>query len=642
MRLFFLFLLLSALGFAQVKPKDSVSVGTKKSKDAIVVDAGKKDSVTIFKPTIYDYKIQRQYGAKSILDTVLTYNKTYIFTQYNNKDDFGKLRFANIGSGFNPLVYENNTKQNLSLLPTNKSYGIIGQNEVNYYNVKTPTTLFVLHNGMNEGMALNTTYTQNIGKQFNFAIEYMGLRSKGYYRNSLSASNNVVLASHYITKKQNYEIFTHFIHQNVKNEENGGIVADELFLNGDDSSRNRQNMQVNLEGSDSRFSYRRWYLTQQFSLFKSPKFPFKIRHTIFHQGNKYRYSQTATQNYFINDATNSQNELNASYPLNTQKFSNNFSNAFALVFDDEKIKFDGGVRYQMKNIGVENLVDKIKENRLGVLGNVQVKLWDKIELKSFLEYSNGKQWGNYLNSRNRFKLQPIKGYWLNGKVNFQSSAPSFNYLINRSIYKKFDYQWTDYQHQNILEVGGEMGLKWFDTKVFANYFRIDNFTYFNENFQPQQSGESLNVSQIGGEALFRYKDFYLNTRLLFQKNLTQDELLPMPHIIGRMNVYYQAKAFKNKAEVQTGIKTMYFSKFKSRNFMPIYNEYVLQGNATNFQIGNRPLIDAYFNLKVKRMFIFLEGQNMWSLIQHNQNYTAPHYPYSDFRINLGLVWYMIH
>lgn len=650
-----LYLLFSGISFGQKRPlrekppEDSLFF-EKKTQDSLIVDGGKKDSITIFKPTINDYQIQNEYAHKSILDTVLTYDKTYIFTQYNNKDNFGKLRFANIGSGFNSLMYENNPKQNLTVLPTNKSYGIMGAKDIRYYDVKTPTTMFVFHNGIKEGAALKTTYAQNIGKRFNFAIEYMGLRSEGFYQNSLSASNNTIFSGHYISPKSNYQVFAHFIHQNINSEENGGIVDDNLFLNGDSSSQNRENMVVNLSNSNSRYSSRRYYFSQQLSLFKSEKFPFKIRHTLFHQGNKYHYNQSATQNYFIGDTSNSDAELITNYPLDAKKYDNNLSNTFALVFDDEKIKFDAGLRYQMKNLGVTQNTDaskitlpnKIKENRIGVVGNAQLRLWEKLALTSFVEYSNGDKWGNYLNTRNQFSVKIFKDYLLKGKVNFQSSAPSFNYLLNGSIYQKYNYYWTDYKHQSILEMGGEVDLKWLNSKVFAQYFRIDNYTYLDENASPKQTSEGLNISQIGGEATFNYKKIHLNTKLLFQKNLTNNDVLPTPDIIGRFNLYYQAKAFKNAAEIQAGIKTTYFSKFKSRTFMPIFNEYILQGNSSNFEIGNRPLVDVYFNLKVKRMFIFLEGQNVWSLTSNNKSYTAPHYPYSDFRLNIGLVWYMIH
>ncbi|MFP3835830.1 putative porin, partial [Chryseobacterium sp. SIMBA_028] len=90
-------------------------------------------------------------------DTVMTFEKTYIFSQYNNKDNFGRVQFANIGAGFNPLSYEVNAEQNLALLPENKSYGIIGINDVQYYDVKTPTATFVYHNAMKNGAALKST-----------------------------------------------------------------------------------------------------------------------------------------------------------------------------------------------------------------------------------------------------------------------------------------------------------------------------------------------------------------------------------------------------------------------------------------------------------------------------------------------------
>ncbi|WP_165602543.1 putative porin, partial [Chryseobacterium arthrosphaerae] len=148
-----------------------------KKQDTLVIDSGKKDSLKIFKPTINDYQYQTQFSEKKVFDTVMTFDKTYIFSQQNNKDNFGRVQPANIGSGFNPLIFEVNDEQNLSLLPSNKSYMIIGANDVKYYDVKTPTASFIYHNAMRNGAALKSTYTQNIGKRFNFALEYMGLRS---------------------------------------------------------------------------------------------------------------------------------------------------------------------------------------------------------------------------------------------------------------------------------------------------------------------------------------------------------------------------------------------------------------------------------------------------------------------------------
>ncbi|MDW9380868.1 putative porin [Chryseobacterium sp. JV558] len=640
----FILFSLSFVARAQVVNKADTKPQSKKE-DTLVIDSGKKDSLKIFKPTINDYLYQTQFSEKKVFDTVMTFDKTYIFSQQNNKDNFGRVQTANIGSGFNPLVFEVNDEQNLSLLPSNKSYMIIGANDVKYYDVKTPTATFVYHNAMRNGAALTSTYTQNIGKRFNFALEYMGLRSQGLYRNSLAANNNTLFSGHYISKSGNYEIFAHYLHQNVNNQESGGITEDNLFMNGDSNYSNRQNAQVNLVSSSSQFSYRRYYLSHQFTPFNSGKFPFSIRHIISHQGNKYYYNQSGLESYWYDAPT----ELVDGFPLTTKKYSENFSNTVSLVFNNEKFKLDAGVRYQMIKLGIRDVValnnvpfpGELKENRIGAVGNLHVKLWDKIQLNSFLEFSNGSQFKSYLKTTNNLKFEPIKDYFVNAKVNFQSAYPSFNYLLNTSVYNNFNYYLENAKNQSVMEVGGSINLKWFKTEIFANYFRIDNFTYFDSNGNPKQSDNSVNISQIGGDATFSFNKFHLNTRVHFQNTLTNKELLPMPSFIGRANFFYQTQAFKKAAEIQAGIKVYYFSKFASRDYFPVLNEYILP-RADSFSIGGQPIADIYINMKVKKMFFFIEGQQIGTVISNNKAYAFPHYPVYDFRLNIGIVWYLFN
>lgn len=631
---------------AKAQVVDTTKVNNnKKPEDTLVIDSGKKDSLKIFKPTINDYQFQTQFSEKKVFDTVMTFDKTHIFSQYNNKDNFGRAQPANIGAGFNPLVFEVNAEQNLSLLPSNKSYMILGANDVKYYDVKTPTATFIYHNAMRNGAALNSTYTQNIGKRFNFALEYMGLRSQGLYRNSLAANNNTIFSGHYISKSGNYELFAHYLHQNINNQESGGITEDNLFQNGDSNYKNRQNAQVNLASSSSQYAYRRYYLSHQFTPFNAEKFPFSIRHTISHQGNKYYYNQGTLEPYWYSQPT----ELVNGFPLTTKKYSSNLSNTVSLVFNNEKFKLDAGVRYQTIKLGIRDVVsfngvpfpEEIKESRIGAVGNLQVKLWDKVQLNSFLEFSNGSQFKSYLKTTNNLKFEPIKDYFVNAKVNFQSAYPSFNYLLNTSVYNKFNYYLENAKNQSVMEIGGSINLKWFKTEIFANYFRIDNYTYFDSNAAPKQSESSLNISQIGGDATFSFGKFHLNTRLHFQNALTNKDLLPMPSFIGRANFFYQTQAFKKAAEIQAGLKIYYFSKFASRDYFPVLNEYILP-NANSFSIGGQPIADLYINMRVKKMFFFIEGQQMGTFISNNKAYAFPHYPVYDFRLNIGIVWYMFN
>lgn len=634
--LFLIFILCFGVFNAQRK-----SSGREKNNDTLVVD-GNKDSIKIFRPTIEDYKIFTQTGEKKLFDTVFTIDKSYEFTRYNNQDDFGKVYFPNIGSGFQSLVFEVNSDQDLSLLPTKKSAFIKNIDNINYYDVKTPTTAFVFHNGVKNGGVLQTTYTQNIGKQYNFAIEYMGLRSEGFYKRELAASSNFIFSNHFVSKNNRYELFAHYIHQGVKNEESGGIKNLENFISGDSRFRSRVNLEVNLNNTETEFTYRRYYLSHQLTLLRTDKVPLKLKHTIFHQGNKYRYFQNEAENFYTS-------ALLPNYATYSKKVSNNLSNTFGLFFDKEEFSLDLGVRHQLIDLGTDrpisiaflNIPKEFKENRFGLVGNMKIDLWDKILLDSDAEYSKGDEFGDYIKIHNDLRFEPIKGYFLDAEVNYTSSAPSFNYLMNTSFYQDFNYNFMNFKNQNTLEVSGSINLHWFNSSVFAKYYNIANYTYFLSNGHPNQSGSALDITQFGGEATFNYKKFHLNTRLLFQTALSNKELFPMPKFVGRANLYYQTKAFKNAAEFQTGIKAYFFSKFDSREYFPILNEFILPGTNA-YSIGGKPMVDFYINMKVKRMMIYAEAQHLNRIFMDNRYYTAPYYPVHDFRVNLGLVWYLFH
>lgn len=641
MRYLIIFIFFTVFAGAQVVNKtDSNRLS---EKDTLVVVTGRKDSLKIFKPTIQDYLIQHEFGSKKPFDTIFTIQKSYDFSQYNNRDNFGRIQFANIGSGFQSLAFEVSPERNLAVLPTGKSYNIVGIKDIRYYDVKTPTTAFVYHNAVRNGAELYTTYTQNVGKNFNFAIDYVGLRSQGYYRNSLAASNNTTFSAHFTSKDAHYEAFAHYTHQNINNQENGGITEaalNENFLTGDSRFKNRQNLETNLGYSNSRLAYRRYYLTQQYAPFNSDKFPFKIRHTVFWQADKYYYGMSSAEAFYGSD-------LLSNYPFNTKKYSKNFSNTLSLLFDKERFKLSAGARYQIITLGVGDALSTTsisvpasqRESRIGAVGDLQIRLFNKVALSSNIEVSKGGKFGTYLRSENLLNFEPVKGYVVDAKVNFQSAYPSFNHIINASPYRSLNYYVENPKNETLTEIGGVLRVPFFNTSVFANYFMVNNYAYFNSDGRPLQSTAALNVSQIGGEATLKYNHFNFNTRLMFQSAISNKQLYPMPNFIGRVNVFYQNKAFKNAAEIQSGVRVYYFSKFASRDYLPVLNEFVLPGSSA-YSIGGQPIADAYFNMKVKRMFFFVEAQHFNTTFMKNKSYTAPYFPVSDFRLNLGIIWYI--
>ena len=78
----------------------------------------------------------------------------------------------------------------------------------------------------------------------------------------------------------------------------------------------------------------------------SEKYPFKVRHTILHQANKYWYKQQGSESFYNSDVVED-------FGTSAYKFSKNLSNTFTLLFDKPTFKLEAGVRHQMINLGTD-------------------------------------------------------------------------------------------------------------------------------------------------------------------------------------------------------------------------------------------------------------------------------------------------
>ena len=67
--------------------------------------------------------------------------------------------------------------------------------------------------------------------------------------------------------------------------------------------------------------------------------------------------------------------------------------------------------------------------------------------------------GNFLKTENRLRLEPIKNYFLDANLNWQSAAPNLNLLNNYSPIERYNWGGNAFKNENIMEIGGSMGLK---------------------------------------------------------------------------------------------------------------------------------------------------------------------------------------
>lgn len=610
------------------------------------------DSLEIHHPKIQDYQYWTEKTPKlQVIDTTLTIESFYN-QNFTQKDVFGKMFFPNFGQTFNPLEFEESNSR-IHLLPTGKSFNYIYPEDVKYYDVKTPTTEFVYENGVREGQYLSTTFAHNLTPQLNYSVRYRGLRSVGRYQNSIAANNAFIATISYRSKNERFKFWTHYISQNIDNEENGGIQDLNQFEN-DDSLRttNRQNILVNLDFTDTEFDGRRFHFGASYGLFGKQKSdtldvraPLKIKNIFSYEKQKYLHKENQAEDYYESPVFTDTNRRNL-------KSFETLQNTSTLEFTwGNRLLLEAGFRYENIKLyspeelfqGLVNIPKQLDDQMLGAVAKLYFDWNDKIQLNADAEFKSGELFKSQYHINGVLDIQPIDGYHIIGGFLLQSAFPSLNLIYNQSFYKDFNYYNFNFENTNTQKLFGKIDLSKLNTDVEATLYNVEKYVYVGSDFRPRQLDGSISLFQVKANNLLTYKNFNLRTTVQYQKVTQNEDFLPLPDLIARASLYWQSKVFDNKAEVQIGFNANYFTEFESREFFPVINEFMIQRTNTSTgiqKIGGFPMLDFFLNIKVDRMRIYLRADHFNTFWGENNYYSAPNTPFRDFKIQMGVKWYL--
>lgn len=646
--LFFLSLFLVAQ--AQIVPNNGDPQSIQDSLNDFSKREAANDSLQVHHPTINDYKFWTERNPSPvIIDTALTIESLYQ-QNFTQKDVFGKMYFPNFGQTFNPLEFEESHSR-IHLLPTGKSFNYLFPEDIKYYDVKTPTTEFIYENGLREGQYLSTTFTHNLTPELNYSVRYRGLRSVGRYQNSLAANNAFLATVSYQSKNDRFKLWTHFISQNIDNEENGGIQDLNQFIY-DDSLRttNRQNILVNLDYTDTEFDSRRFHLGAGYRLFKlsgqdSTAAPLRIKNIFTYEKQKYLHKENQAEDYY-------QTAVFADMGRRNLKSLETLQNTTTLEFTwGERLLLEAGFRYENLKLysprelsqGLVNVPKGIEDQLIGAVAKLYFDWNDKINLNADAEFKSGEFFKSQYHVNAVLDIQPIEGYHILGGILAQSAYPSLNLIYHQSFYKDFNYYNPGFENTNTQKLFGKIDLAKLNTDVEATLYNVNQYVYVSSDFRPRQLDGNISLFQLKGNNLLTYKKFNLRTTVQYQKVTQNAAFMPLPDLIVRASLYWQSMVFDNKAEVQIGFNANYSTEFESREFFPVTNEFMLQRTDPDFgvqKIGGFPMLDFFLNIKVERMRIYLRADHFNTFWGENNYYSAPHTPFRDFKIQMGVKWYL--
>ena len=642
-------LFISAIGWAQINDGqlntidnryideygDTASIYTKE------VEIELSDKTYYHDYKIIDYKMDTTY-----IDTALNMNKYYKFN-VERKDDFELMPFHNPGQAYNPLAYI--FKGNRTYPKTGaraQHYNYYEVEDIKYYHVPTPSTELMWSTVLEQGHLLDAMFTFNLSKQFNASLSFKSLRSLGKYRHSLSDHGAARITMGYHTKNKRYFIRGHLVAQDLNNDQNGGLTDESLlyFETADPNFKDRARLETNFTDAKNSIRGNRYYFDHFFVLWdkkdslKTIPSDLKIGHQFNFERKHYEYEQDNANVMFGRAFTDQIRD--------DSKYSKLYNEAYLSLNSPITL---GEVRFKVNNfmynysyksvvITEDGVIDsKLDGNSFAVGGEWHTK-FKKFNLDvDASQVVSGNLTGHAYSGMASFKTDSV--FTANARVFSNSRAPNFNFLLNQSDYKNYNWQ-NDYKNEEINGIDFVFDSdKWI--YVSAHLTNIDNYTYFDRDestgqTRPMQASETVNYFKVKLSKEIRFGRFALDNQFIYQKVANGEDVLRVPDFITRNTFYYANNIFKGKPMyLETGVTFSYFSKYLMNSYNPLIAEFYLQDDR---EYGGFPLFDFFVNFKVKTMRVYFKLEHFNSGFSENNYYSAPTYPYRDFVIRFGLVW----
>ena len=581
------------------------------------------------------------------IDTSL--NSLNWYHQLNNaqSDEFGKLVLMNMGGARNSLLLP-------ELLPLLQyhSFGpyqdyFTNPNTIKYYQVRSPLTGARYVNGYERGQLFRIYHTQNINKNWNFALEYRRLNSLSFYINDQNKQSSFTFNTHYKNKKGSYEAWAYVASEKMDLQENGGILYDSIFTDNLETARTL--LLTNLD-RDQRVIYNRdLFLDHRLDFYKMFRKKRVVQDTLVDSleaqvpeeepkrsiilGHQFRYNRRAAtyegfttdfyDNYFFENDGNYKDSIRS---------ANLYNEAYLQTILGDSSRFDLklGAFHQLLQYG--NQYFNTNAQHLGFTAQLQGNYLEYFDLNASAKYIFSGPFANDFELKGTLQGKLYKSIGAFAGYSIQNKHPE----LFQQLYISNNVLWN-IAPGPILTNEPFFGLQW----GTSNYLRLktfsaSNWVFFNNELKPEMANEI-----VAYQSLELRQDFMLwswlhqDNRITYQIPLGGEQFLPLPELVNRHALYFKFPLFKGALQVLMGAEGTYFSSFNSPSYSALTGQMYL---ANEYEIGNYIMLDAFAQFKVSKAVIFLKMQNLGQGLMPYNYWAAPHYPLNDRVFRVGVNW----
>lgn len=638
-------------------------------------------------PKLYMWRLSETLGNRIIMpvDTAnLNFQNTNLVEgMYGHYNYLG-----NLGSPRQSRIFFDRKDDEPTIFMTPFSSFFVRPDQVMFTNSNIPYTNLTYYkagNKVNGEERFKSYFSVNVNKQmaFGFNIDY--LYGRGYYQNQSTSHFNAGLFGSYIGEK--YQIQAVYNNFFLKMNENGGITDDQYITRPENMSGGRQEYQsttipVKLEQTSNRNKDFYIYLTQRYRLGitketievkekAAPAAPTPANdsipaapvaandtirteefipvtsfiHTLKVERSRHHFRSGREpagffpEKYYLN--SNYSNDSTTAFSVKNifgialLEGFNKYAKAGLTAYVSHKFS-----RYDLMNVDTTTNMRRIRYTEQEIfLGGELAKRQGKL-----LHYNVNGEVGLVDKAIGQFRVNAdldLNFRLWKDTVNFHArgyvsnTLPSFYMRHYHSNHYKWDNDNMDKEFRTRVE--GELNIDHWGTNLLAGVENIKNYTYFNQNAMPEQNGGNIQVLTAKLEQNFRLGILHLDNEVTWQKS-SNETVLPLPQLSLYHNLYILTKLAKKVLTVQLGADVRYFTKYNAPAYAPGVQQFHLQPENDQVEIGGYPIVNVYANLHLKRTRIFAMMYHVNAGMGSANSFLVPHYPINPRLFKIGVSW----
>ncbi len=221
-------------------------------------------------------------------------------------------------------------------------------------------------------------------------------------------------------------------------------------------------------------------------------------------------------------------------------------------------------------------------------------------------------------------------------IGFQQSIQTSTYLQ-----KTFETNYYNLSSSTKKQINSKFNIAYsipkYQSAIMFNYHLVGNYIYRDTNLLILQYNQVIPITQLQLHKLFNYKQFRLETDILFQVASNKSPI-HLPKFATLNRLYYENAIFKTKLRLCTGFEMKYNTAFAADNYSPLLYGFVSQYTRN---ITNIPRVSYFFNCKVKSFRGALSFDDLQQLFYRN-NINYSNYAAQNFMMHFGVYWSFVN